>query len=357
MFLFGVAGAGVGTFAWFSYNQTASAEFSGTVIGVGNSVEIGIRSDERLLEYEEHYENDFDIQQMWMEEFEVSDTDTDYIYWVRSNYLKDVLAKYAELTSHATDQLTAITAGSYSEAAQASWEGFRKTPTTDDHIDTGEADTDDYFYLPLAFRVTDNSKDDQGETVYLDNQNIYLTAFSTTDNQAGANSPDLGKALRCKVDYPLAADTGFIFDPNNDQAVNLKVGGPLNLNHDAYLDYDEASNKEVAYGYFDGDFVYGEAVTADPTIEYKDCNTFVANHKKGILPVDTTNAKTCQTRNNSLINPIMDDDDGGQHLVTTGGDSKIALVDLTVFLEGWDENVIDQALSHSFEVSIEFSVK
>lgn len=374
LILGGAVGTVTGTYAWYSYQKSASIDFTGTAISNTELIQIGLRADHRLntpddvrselgnMNFEQFYHSDISLGQIVGEEITLNQ-ESNYIYWIKGNYLQEILKNFAYSIGSGVDKLPAVTTGYFEEgmewdlgnrSAVEKWNGFKKTPINEQRDFKEFASLKDYYYLPLAFRVYGGAEYKEA----LPNRKIYLTKFDSTDITAVTSQTQrsLKKAIRCKADYPEVVDHSkdFVFDPNSNQSYELKVGGGLNIDYDIYEDYDQTENGvyEKAYGQFDGDPQYVGPCQDDPVIPYNNCTTFEANHKKGAYMVSDANARTCQTRSNSIVNPYQ----SGDAIITTNADA-IGFLDLSIYLEGWDHGVIDQNLNHTFAVSLEFSIE
>jgi hypothetical protein len=309
-----------------------------------------------------------------------SDPNRYVIYWVRGNYLSEILKSFQREINSAQGILNPITAGKYKAGwaedtvnhidAPNTWTGFKRTPTNkygEWKYEGFVLDKSNYFYLPLVFRVINNERQINGDPIYLEDQEIFLTSFITEDlNYQNGNEVDLGKAVRCKVDYPAEGNTNknFIFNPNATSNVNLNVGGLLNLNFDRF--YDSFKGKEIAYGEWENEPVYAsEPVSVDDNIHYDDCTTFYANHPIGSYPIDLTQShpSTCEVRSRDYA--IDTAYTPGKGIIKTDPDTKYGYVDLSIYLEGWDMNIVNtnsgedgpkSALGHTFSVDLEFSL-
>lgn len=347
----GAAGASVGTYAWYSYQKTASVSYTATsVCSTGDEMEIGLRSvDGALTAFEATYATEIALGQIEKQtSVSVGGVDDQVIYWIHGNYVQEILADFANAIGSQVSQLPAITAGHYT-TGMTTWAGFKRTPLNQDgkRVNSGNAELSDYFYLPLAFRLTGNS--DAGSK-------IFLTGFDTS-NVTTVTGYSLKESIRVKVDYPDADDeTGnFIFDPNKSVDSSIKVGGALNLNNDIYLDY--SGDKEIAYGEFNGAVVYSDdpfedALDASDSLSIEECDTFTGNHKEGVYVLDDDNAYTCQFKKSAVAAVGTT----GAEIAVTNDDG-IAFVDFSIYLEGWDKNIVNQTLSHKVSASLEFSIE
>ncbi|MCQ2087257.1 MAG: hypothetical protein MJZ37_04195 [Bacilli bacterium] len=352
MIIAGAAGAATGTYAWYSYQKNVSVDFKGASISnVGDEIEVGLRAPDGLDlsgTFETTFASDIALDQITKE-----DIDDEVIYWVKGNFIQNVLMEFVKDTGYSDGTFTPITSGSWkNEDAHTSWGGFKKTPAlSGDH----DAEKTDYMKIPLAFRV--KTTDADATPSYQNGKAIYLSKFDVNDITDNTDY-NLREAVRCKVDFPTAdnASGNYIFNPTADAANELAVGGVLNLNKDIYYDYkyDVSTGKyeEIAYGEFQGDTHKEATESADPTVELDDCTTFKANHLKGVKLVDETHAKKCETRKSAVST-----DNAFVTTEAVDGHNAAAFVDLSIYLEGWDKQVVDQTQHNDFSISLEFMVK
>ena len=397
----GAAGAATGTYAWYSYQKDVDFAFSGTTIKADKEIQLGLYWKGELTRPESptdptlhKFTDDYTLGQI-EEETGVKMTDdgeADYtIYWIKGNYITDILANFQYYIGSAQTELHPITAGKYKKgdkndgATVGSWTNFMQTPThrTGEWVTKGaveDGNYSDYFYIPLAFRVLENEPDDFGNPVYSNGENIYLSKFDVVDvqhkeaedadtsgmtpTQIAENekikSADLAKAVRVKADYPSHDDKGdnFIFDPHAETKYDLDVGGALNLQPDIYYDYVESTKEQILYGQFE-EYYYKET-TEEPTLSFDECSTFTANSLKGGKEIDkdTSKPSVCETEK-TYVNPQHKDDaaNGFYNIAKTDGYNNVGFLDLSIYLEGWDENIINLTTDRTFNVEIEFSIK
>ncbi len=375
-------GAATGTYAWYSYQKDVEVDMTGTTIKADKEIQVGLRSNSRIPALESTYNlGEYVLEQNV--KFNPLDTESFYIYWIRGNYLTEILKTFQHEIGSGQGFLNAITAGHYEAGwaedigndtdtlAPNTWNGFKNTPTNrkkDWKYKDLVSDKHDYFYLPLVFRAISNEREDNGDPKYLENTEIFLTSFITEDlDYRDGNQVDLAQAVRCKVDYPTEADTSknFIFDPNAVNDNNLEVGGPLNLNFDRF--YDSYHGKEIAYGEWETDpIVYSTSkVTVDEGIHYDDCTTFHANHQVGIYPVDMAQSHPCTCETKAKSYAVNSTYTAGKGITKTDNYKKYGYVDLSIYLEGWDSNIVNNnygtddglsTLGHTFSVDLEFSI-
>ena len=382
------AGAATGTYAWYSYQKDVAVDMVGTTIKADKEIQVGLCYGGPVLQA---LKDEYSLGEIEVEEnvrYHANDSDSFNIYWVRGNYLTDILRAFHEKINSAQGTLKAITAGRYSagaaedigndNAADNVWNGFKKTPSSKQsewkHGGLVGDDKRDIFYLPLAFRALSNEKDENGDPVYLPNVEVFLSSFESSDLDAEANPNsafDLSESLRCKVDYPSNNNTSknFIFDPKAAADSYLDVAGPLNLNFDPYYDYNERTNLEVPYGEWLDAVSYESEPTGalDPSLalEIDRCTTFLANHKPGVKQIaSSVRPAKCQTYSRDKAVNSQLTENAGKNIAKTDCLYNYGYVDLSIYLEGWDRNVVNSVAGnkdmstdgHAFSVKLEFSI-
>jgi hypothetical protein len=361
------AGAATGTLAWYSYQKDVNLGLTGTTIKADKQIQVGLRTKTRVQAFEDLYAP---LEQIEIESdarFKSDDgQDKQFtIYWIKGNYIGEILHSFQELVvNSAVNKIKAITSGKYSPlAGNAEWTGFKHQPlnVSGKTVHGGLIDKEDYsnfFYCPLVFRAIPEERDAD----YLPNEKIFLTSFVTKDVDAEEDATiTVDKGLRCKVDYPSHPDNvdSFIFDPNADSAYNLPVGGKLNIADDIYYDYDYWTKKQIAYGEWETKTYFNTAVTADPTLSYSECDTFHANDLKGSIAIDMDHStpSVCQTLGKTDIVVPEDEIDTGTPLAITDSFRNYGYVDLSIYLEGWDHNIINLTVGRTFSVDLGFHLE
>ena len=387
------AGAATGTYAWYSYQKDVAVEQTGTTIKADKEIQVGLcYNGPKLSTLIDPDTGKYKLGEIEYEEDVTYPGSTEEfdIYWIRGNYLTDVLADFQKEIGSAQKKLKAITAGKYTAGAEEDignanaaddvWNGFKRTPSSKSsewkHGGLVGDSKDEIFYLPLAFRALSNEKDEHGNPIYLPNVEVFLSEFDSEDIDA-ATSPglSLANAIRCKVDYPSHDDSSdnYIFNPNAAADEDLDVGGILNLNFDPYYDFDERTQKEVPYGEWENGLTHSTLENPDlnesTALKIHECTTFLANHKPGCYQIEGI-PSTCQTyKADKAICPQLT---SGKNIAKTdcefvdanGNTNYYGYVDLSIYLEGWDHNIVNsvadnRALStdgHTFSVRLEFSI-
>ena len=380
------AGAATGTYAWYSYQKDVDVDFVGTTIKADKEIQVGLRCDSRLTALEQEYPLG-EIDREENVKMNASDSESYVIYWVRGNYLTEILKSFQREIGSAQGKLNAVTAGHYvagmvedigndtNTLAPNTWNGFKETPTTkpaDWKYMSLVNSKKNIFYLPLVFRALSNEKEANGNPKYLEDVEIYLTEFVTDDLSDANNGADLAQAVRCKVDYPANADTSknFIFDPNAMDDEDLPVGGYLNLNadrfYDSYRDH-QGNYYEIPYGQWVTDpIVYADNPTAaDEGIHADECTTFYANHQKDVYPIDMSQSTPCTCETKSRFAAVDTAYTADKGIAKTNAYKNYAYVDFSIYLEGWDSNIVNNSkgtddykstIDHPFSIDLEFSI-
>ena len=102
------AGAATGTYAWYSYQKDVDVDFVGTTIKADKEIQVGLRCDSRI----DALEAEYDLGEIEWEEnvkFNAGDSETFVIYWVRGNYLSEILKTFQSLIGSGQGALNAIT--------------------------------------------------------------------------------------------------------------------------------------------------------------------------------------------------------------------------------------------------------
>ena len=348
-----------GTMAWFAYTTRASLSLDGTTVNNSEQLQIGLK-----------FENDNTIQtfESLVEESNVDvDSTFDIVkeegftyYFVKPGApLSSVLVSaYSKSQGHATNELIPVTSREYKmdqfDFTKNPHLTLNRAPTKGEPNLNQKASNESFSYLNLAFRVLRSSYG-AGSVSYMKNRDIWLKDVTT---HAGLH---LENSLRIFVN----SETGnFILNPNANEKGETTVAGLLNLDYgDDYYDYDPSSYfyqpKELIYG----DYSLKEGMKDNASLfetdsDLDDINktntktpsSFLAKHQNGIMGyrnLDNFDLKKAQYYSMKEIQPS--DDAGylqGGHVVcrTSDKDSAIASIKLTIYLEGWDHSITNEAL-------------
>lgn len=360
-------GASTGTLAWYAYSTRASLSYKGVSIAKTEQLQVGIRDDAihrivftdevlRQNNCEPHDENNIvwakpgsDLKQKIISGY-LSGTDSDeYV-----NTLLPVTTK-----DRTIDDTSALTLYDH--------------PTAGDPNQSVIADSECSIKLPLVFRILNNSGEYVGgENLWIARMNA-IKAISSTRN-------DVAPALRIFASDVDNADHRLLINPTAENNGSTTVAGLLDLNNDKYYDHGlhDAYNapKELIYGSYTGTAVYSsERLDADSdwdasvnslsnSEKISGGSTFYAKHKEGnytITNYDSLTLGKADYYGMNAIQPKADANTGsygnsGKPIATTDATTKLARVDITIFLEGWDHAVIDQAIGCVFNLGLTFEI-
>jgi len=307
------SGTLIGTYAWFSYNARAEANFRGTAISKQGDLRVGIYSEKELPDYLE-----YDLER---------DSINNNIYWGTGEGLQpEQVSYFLKINGYATNSMNPLTSG------PRDYEGDLKLhsyPTAlDNSFINSVAGKHNYVYVPLVFSTT-------GEETKC---NLYIK---------DANVRSDGEIKNGVRVYSKSELTDFVFAPNIANNSYDEVGGVLNLDlNDNYYDYK--NGKEFAYGEFETLVYKTEKTTSE--IEVDNPSTFNAIHKEGIYAVDLESSVTKKSYfygYNSIFDKqkaIAEVDDGYN------------LVEFTIYLEGWNKSVDNSEINHYFNLDLSFEV-
>lgn len=358
----GFAGSLAGTLAWWSYSTRSSITFYGTSVDISDMLQIGL-------------ETETDMTSKGLLPTEVIEGHSYAFADPGKGLPVTAIRYYLEQTgSYAVDKLSPVTSGSY--AGDNSEATLKKAVVGGTSYSGERAKKDHYVYLPLVFRVL--RLDAIAGNSYAKKQDIWLSqAFVNPVDEV--EDGNVYKAVRMYVDGTIknAEDnyvpTRFIVNPSQtgNSTVSTKVGGPLNLQggdeyYDYYYNMEDGKEYEILYGEIEESPapVYTKQIGdsgLDPIngSDLVDESTFLAKHMDGIQRCTSFKAKTATYETLGTVTPS---DDGG-HL--TGGkpfcttrddDNALARVDLTIYMEGWDHNVVDDENGHFFSLDLIFQI-
>ena len=350
------------TLAWYAYSVRALVAYSGTSVNSTTYLQIGIASD---VEVEDMPASVDDV---------TFDGDSTHYYFAQmgGGLSYAAITTYLAKKGYATTELSPVTSGSYTGGDS----GFslKRAPNQIVHGNTTAADINDYIVIPFVFRV---SSIDGLSTDYVANKELWLT--KAVARASGSNNGEIYHALRIFVDRDDAVygtDNDFIFNPSADVQGQTKVGGLLELTHDGYYDFDV--NGEVLYGEYDDailDSLSSEGYSGPSVIhdingtgDDSKITTFTAKHyphSKYYPSLNDAFIKTASYESISSIAPVRDDYDHLSNLddehptsvcKTIESDHCLARVNLAIYLEGWDFSVIDEEVSHGFDLGLTFEI-
>ena len=391
-----VTGSLTGTLAWYAYATRAVLSFTGTSAYASQRLRVGIYDSNHYLL------NDNNIASLRAnEDLEIDEAHS--IIWGQEGegLTGTVISQYLDASPYATKDLPPITTLSRELNSQIT--KFYKAPLAL-NTDLHEAPVKSYSVLPLCFKVVGSDNKN------LKNQSVWLTGISVINvPRTPTEQPkDLAPALRIYVENQYAIDHADDNDSTNiyndhryflikatdssDSAGETVVAGTLDLKGDGTYDYvyDTARQGyyEVVYGdygqYADSTIVpqYNSSAYVVPEQNYglDDVNgtnktvasTFLAKHADNVFTAkfDSMSLKKAKHDTLTTIAPVASSETGhylewsGKPVARTNdvadevanNNDLIAYCNLTFYLEGWDHAIIDEVISASFNLGLQFEV-
>ena len=379
-----VIGTVTGTLAWYAYATRATLSFSGTSAYASERVKIGIHDSNGYL----FNEQNMNALRTYAQNNELELDEERKIIWGKEGegLTGDIIATYLDASPYATSELPPIT--SLSRGINDRITTLYKAPFAMDTTNR-VAPRNYYTLLPLCFKVLDSNGDS------VDNHDIWLTGFSAID----VSEPEgLKYALRTYFENKYAIDHDlankyFLVNPTSELTTtgSTIVAGVLDLKGDGTYDYDFSTNKEIVYGEYTGEVDYSDspfvATEPNPLVDANhtgkdisnpdNASTFLAAHSGGSYTADLTSVTLKEAKYDTLAtiapdvnahgyysggkpvahtetSSILIDDSDPEHLVYDT--QYIAYTDLTIYLEGWDHAIINEVISASFNLGLQFEV-
>ena len=356
-------GALAGTVAWYAYSTRVSISYEGTSVANTEMLQIGL--DVTGL----NTTNPTAPKYYILPEHELTETVEAKIRIYAfadegAGMSATTIRDYLVAKGYASNELRPVTSREYSndslDAGDNSAFNLYKSPVSG-YTTFYNADNEAYAYLQLAFRIklSDGSYS-VGDSVWLNNAQV----------DPAQNDHLVYRALRIAVD----GTNQFIVNPSAQHGGTTKVGGVLCLRRDSeYYDTNQ-SHEEILYG----DFTSIGNPTSFVNDTFEDVNdsgytvddlpnTFAGKHAAGTTGY-VANSFVPKVAKYRAIEDVQAADDGSGGL--TGGypiatitqydanttTKNIGVVDMKIYLEGWDYSVIDNEISHGFTLGLQFQV-
>ena len=383
-----------GTLAWYAYSTRATLSYSGTSVNNTVQLQIGIASPKEVLsvdqirqivtiEADENETLDDEGKQKYIdsyismfEEFWNSvetvkwDSDSNYYYFapIGSGLSSPIINAYLKSNGYATNCLIPVTSGAYSRGDVFN---LKSAPTDAKPFIDGLSDKEFYSKIPFVFRAIRSNT--TIANLYVEGSELWLTNAEV--RASSDEDGDVYKAVRMFIDRPYYYEDDFIVNPSASAPGSTIVAGLLDINGDHYYDYD-ANGDEFIYG--DYEFVGGIRPSYSGSNEIADINgtnkvgfdTFTARHRTGINYYENYDNCVFKTADYECLNsiaPIKDEVSGilrnkdiahPTSVCKTGGadDHFLGRVDFTIYLEGWDHNVVDEEIEHMFDLGLTFEI-
>ena len=302
--------------------RTRITEFEGTSIGVGN-LEVGIFSQEVLPEAQERglIQDDSDPTLYWFEGHEMPASTINY-----------VLAT----NGYATNELFPVTTNKYKKG-----DSFNLEFAPNEAHDNDHALKQGRVYLPLVFRYTDII-----DEIDISNENIYLSQVELNSIENGS---EIHRAVRIYTDDKNGTTHLINWSSSDDGITN--VGGVLDLNRDGFYDTIEREGKRYERIYGQVKEAYFRDTPEEDDTPYHG-TTFEAGHRAGTYILESCVPEVAEFEGNYNFRNMRSE-------VTTTNplDNNYARLDLSIFVEGWDEHVIDSEINMPFNINLQFETK
>ncbi|MBQ9458150.1 MAG: hypothetical protein IJU64_06615 [Bacilli bacterium] len=363
------AGAISGTVAWYASSTRVTMSYQGTSVAQSEQLQIGLVSDvdftQDVIDAQHHVVN------LGLTHEEINGED---IYWAKAGSGLNSVAIQAYLArqGYATNELTPVSSYGYANGDNLA---LKKAPMaySTEIYDAGKTA---YCKIDFVFRVIHTGATGN---IYAKNENIWITdALATTGGDA---SHQIYRALRLHFD----GATKLILNPGVGKealAGDTKVAGLLDLNNDGFYDYD--ASEEIVYGRYAKTAAhpdnnpanhlthFGADTGLDDVNDYyvnpgrTNASTFYGKHKEGVdgyTTSDFASFVTPELAHYETLKSIAPTDNGAGYLtggtplcVTANDDAALAHLTMSVYLEGWDHAVIDDEISHQFNLGLQFQI-
>lgn len=370
------AGTVSGTISWFAYTTRATVSYSGTSVSQSALIQVGLVCNfdywagSTPAETEANHEAMKDTYDLTYEY-----VDSNHIYFskpgagINSVAIKEYLSK----TGYAINQLEPVTSRFYETDIEDENVGndltLYKAPMKERALNETIAEKPQYSKIKLAFRILTSSS---ATPIYAQNQNIWLTKITPKMNGDG----NVVNALRIHFDGSTSSGKKFILNPTTTDNGGTAVAGLLNISGDDDY-YDSVNGDEIVYGDYEGSL--DRTYNALPS-EFVDINktgdtgsestTFYARHEGStrIYDYDADDfAAGIRPKVAQYIgtNSLFPSDSNGQlsggiplckTKMSATNAARIAYLDLSIWLEGWDHAVTDEEIGHAFFLALQFQI-
>ena len=360
-------GSITGTLSWYVYYLRATLSFRGTSVADAEQIQVGIVSPSYIENGDTKYYSIYGLDQ----------PDDNNICWAKPGKgLKETtVVDYLGFKGYATNELVPVTSSGYEDGDDLV---LFDAPSAGSSFDsTDYATLNKYLVLPLVFRVINVGK--TGDDEYGKNKEIWITHFDVSAAAPDSSASNINQALRLHV-HNQTDDTKFIITPADDLTASdaaqpsIPVAGLLDLNKDGF--YDRTGDDEHMYGEYTGSPTDTSVITEDQDEisastninnvenEPETYNSFWAYHSEGTI-LNSYAGYTLAEQYYYGFNQIAPERDSTQQgrlingmpvAKTQNNADALAYLTLTVWLEGWDHVVVDEAIGHFFNLGITFEV-
>ncbi len=391
----GFVGSISGSLAWWAYSTRVSVSYQGTSVTTSEQLQIGLK----ILKTDPKANDIVEALAPYgvTEETHINSATYRYVFAKAGGGLSaEAIKTYLSTQGvYAIDELAPVSSRTYTEGSAI---------TLYESLIAGHEDNDSaaltskYVRIPFVFRILKlnaaGSDDD-----YAPNRKIYLSKVMAEASSSTGGISAVHNALRVHFANGTLAEN-FMINAGDESEWNenwtaqqkeaaianmyTPVAGVLDLDSDGY--YDISNGSEILYGVYSGtatnkhtqgqgdptglDDVNGvySAIT-DPTekatilADDDNASTFLAKHKTGYSSYYSYDGLTLGKAYYRTVSSIAPDSSqavlsGGRVLCTTANSEGhyLAELDTTIWLEGWDHAVIDKALTHKFNLGLQFQI-
>ncbi len=362
-----------GSMAWWAYSTRVSVSYQGTSVTTSAQLQIGLKT------------TDFDSDQMAAltgvgltidnNLTKVEDGKTIRYYFAEpggglpANAISTYLAQEG---TYATTELCPVTSRTYVTGANNF--NLYNTLVAGSRVNENDAETFKYVSIPFVFRII---KPTSGSTKeYVGGQNLWLSDVDVAASSTNVDS-QVYKGIRVYFSSSSTANK-FILNPSDTGNIDgvTTVAGCLDLNRDELYDFDD-EHQEIIYGDYTGSGTntFTQNPSSDSGLENingvvfdgviaksTEHSTFYAKHGRGNTCYEDYTGLTLGTAQYKTLKTIAPNDvngrlSGGTPVCVTAEDTNaLAELDAVIWLEGWDHTVIDEELSHGFNLGLQFQI-
>ena len=361
-----------GSLAWWAYSTRASVAYEGTSVTTSRQLQIGLKLDASIFD-------DAAVTALesagLTEDVTLKTAEYRYVFTPAGTGMNAEAVK-AYLTAegiYSSNDLCPVTSNEFTTGDDLE---LKEPLLSGRPINNEDALTNKYVYLPFVFRI----KKLNTLNTFVSGQKIYLSSIKAS---ASSDNPSslIQNALRIYFDNGTAAER-FILNVGGTNSTT--VAGVLDLNQDGLYDsygIDTLTpNKEIIYGDYEvtsSEDLFTQNVAPTSLVDINGTGdfdesylsnldnetTFLAMHGYGNTCYNSYTGLNMKRANYLTLADVKPVDSsgvltGGRALTTTAADSGKFLAELgaTIWLEGWDHNVIDNARSHKFELGLQFQI-
>lgn len=356
-------GSTTGTLAWYAYSTRVSMSYTGTSVSATEQLQIGIHDPSGYITDEmvstNHYERDTTNNIVW------APAGVGFTSAVITEYLSNRGCSTAMING--TTYANCLTPVTSKERALNSTTALSLFAAPEaGRVENGVAANSKYYsVIPFAFRVVD------GNNNYLGEKSVWISDAKAIT----AGTARIHESLRIFARDPNATSRTYLFNPSSENSGSNVVAGMLDLDGDGYYDkeYNNSEDKyyEIIYGKgsYTGYPVYSDnPLAADSGMDdinntsASEANTFYAKHEAGTYTTTYAGLTMAEayyygySNMRPTVNTTTGAFEGGKPVTITDATTKIGYSTLTIYLEGWDHSVIDQAIGYQFNLGLTFEI-